>query len=164
METGARFSHDRVHRYELWRTWDTKLPRRMWLMLNPSTADETDNDPTVERCQRRCVDDGFGGIVVCNIFALRSTDPKALYKHEDPIGIENDHVILSTAESIIAHGGQVVCAWGDHGKFKKRGGQVMQMLLTKSLPIHVLGMTKSDQPIHPLYVKYALKPYQIFTR
>lgn len=164
LNRGANFSADRVHRFVLWRTWDEDKPQRLWIMLNPSTADETENDPTVERCFRRSVDDGFGAITVCNLFALRSTDPKLLYKHADPVGDINDEVILRTAMLTHDGGGQVVCGWGQHGKIKQRGKIVMTNLLGASLPLHVLGMTKTDQPIHPLYVKYELKPYQIFSR
>ena len=94
--SGATFSPCRRYRYTLWRQWDERPPAT-FIMLNPSTADETANDPTVERCQRRAQAMGYGGVRVANIFALRSTDPRALYTAEDPVGPENDHALLTLA-------------------------------------------------------------------
>ena len=76
--SGAVFSECKRYRYSLWRVWNPDLPVCMFLMLNPSTADETTNDPTVERCQRRAVQMGYGGLHVGNIFAWRSTDPTGI--------------------------------------------------------------------------------------
>jgi hypothetical protein len=164
LDSGATFSPDRVYRYDLWRRWSHKGPERLWIMLNPSTADEKDNDPTVERCFRRSIDDGFGSMMVCNIFALRSTNPRKLTKHADPVGPDNDSIILSRATVNQEDGGQIVCAWGGHGTFKNRGKIVLAELLKESLKVHVLGMTNREQPLHPLYVAYDLKPYQLFSK
>lgn len=161
IESGAYFSDDRVYRYRLWRYWDLKLPLRMWLMLNPSTADETANDPTVERCQRRNVQDGYGGIVVCNIFALRSTDPRALYAHKDPIGMLNDAAIIDTACDVLADGGQIVCGWGQHGRYLGRGLDVIKRLRFAGIPMYVLRKTRDGNPGHPLYISYDVKPQQL---
>lgn len=87
-ETGATFSECRRYRYRLWRYWDRSKPPLCFLMLNPSTADDLSNDPTVERCQRRALAMGFGGLEVVNIFAFRSTDPAALYSL--PVGRYGD--------------------------------------------------------------------------
>jgi len=97
MKTSATFSDCRTYRYSLTRRWgDGEI--QTWLMLNPSTADEVKNDPTVERCQRRAQQSGFGALEVVNIFALRSTDPSALYVDGiDPIGPDNDQYILDAA-------------------------------------------------------------------
>ena len=165
IDSFASFSDDRAHRYDLGRVWDYGKPTRLWIMLNPSTADEVENDPTVERCFRRSIDDGYGSFVVCNIFALRSTDPRVLYKHADPIGEKNDEVILGWCRDVFDEGkqGQIVCAWGTHGRLKNRGKLVMETLLKASLPLHALGMSKREQPIHPLYVAYDRKPFQLYT-
>lgn len=86
-QSGAAFSPCRRYRYRLWRTWGDAAPA-VFVMLNPSTADEIENDPTVERCERRARAMGFGGLRVANIFSLRSTDPTALYTSDDPVGPE----------------------------------------------------------------------------
>ena len=70
-ETGARFSIDRRYRYALWRVWDHDENLYNFLLLNPSSADEATNDPTIERCERRARRWGFGSMIVTNFFALR---------------------------------------------------------------------------------------------
>ena len=97
-ETGARFSIDRRYRYALWRVWDHDENLYNFLLLNPSSADEATNDPTIERCERRARRWGFGGLIVTNLFALCATDPAGLRRVADPIGPENDAAILETAQ------------------------------------------------------------------
>lgn len=107
-DMGAVFSPCEQYRYKLWRIWDKSIPPMVFVMLNPSTADELQNDPTVERCERRARSMGFGGLRVANIFAWRDTDPTALYALNDPVGPDNDAAIQ---ESVLG-AGLVVCAWG----------------------------------------------------
>lgn len=151
IDTGATFSRDRQYRYRLWRYWDRSRPPLLMIMLNPSTADEQRNDPTVERCERRARANGFGGLLVGNIFALRSTDPKALYGHPSPVGRGNDAAILAMAREA----GQVVCAWGVHGALSARGRRVASRLLGEGLALGVLGLTRDGHPRHPLYMASA---------
>lgn len=155
MNTGATFSACRKYRYTLWRIWDENAPPAMFLMLNPSTADETHNDPTVERCQRRAEMLGYGGMMVCNIFALRSTDPKALYLSDDPIGPENDAAIREGA----GIASLIICGWGAHGKYLGRGRAVHAMLTGRGYKPHCLRLTKDGQPGHPLYIGYDVQPH-----
>jgi len=152
--SGAHFSPCGRYRYLLWRYWDDNRPPALFVMLNPSTADEIDNDPTVERCQRRAKALGFGGIRVVNIFALRSTDPAALYEAQDPIGPENDEVIL---EATIG-AGLVICAWGTHGNFLSRGKQVMSLFHRAGVMAHCLQLNADGTPQHPLYIAYEVMP------
>lgn len=156
-DTGATFSPCRSYRYRLWRFWDQR-PYLAFVMLNPSTADETANDPTIERCQRRAVAGGYGGLAVVNIFALRSTDPKALYRHADPVGPWNDAAILDVARQA----GLLICAWGAHGKLHGRGARVLAMLRESGVEPHALRIGKGGQPGHPLYLPYALEPVPIW--
>lgn len=79
------FSDDMLYRYRLRRDWNMKEDRLCFVLLNPSTADLSKNDPTVERCERRAKRMGFGGVEIVNLFALRSTDPQAIYSHIDPV-------------------------------------------------------------------------------
>lgn len=156
-DTGARFSPCRTYRYRLWRAWGDG-PRLVFLMLNPSTADETANDPTVERCERRARKAGFGGVEVVNIFALRSTDPSALYSHRDPVGPDNDASILAACALRT-----VVCAWGAHGTLYGRGERVRAMLVAHGIAPHMLALNTDGTPRHPLYVSYLCepKPWQV---
>lgn len=151
--SGAEFSSCRNYRYELWRVWGENPPA-VFLMLNPSTADETKNDPTVERCERRARTMGFGGVSVVNIFALRSTDPTALYKHPDPVGPLNDEAILKW----VSNAGIVVCAWGGHGHLHGRGQAVQKLLKNAGVVAHYLKLNKDGTPKHPLYVGYDIAP------
>ncbi len=156
-QTGATFSPCTHYRYTLWRTWDASKPSCLFLMLNPSTADEVDNDPTVERCQRRALAMGFGSLVVCNIFAYRSTDPGALYDLSDPIGPENDAAILAQA----SRAGLVVCGWGKHGALHGRGNAVLSMLRSAGVKPHALQINGDGSPKHPLYVGYQHAPVEM---
>ena len=152
-DSGAEFSPCRRYRYRLWRTWGEKRPA-LFLMLNPSTADEVTNDPTVARCESRARMMGYGGLLVANIFALRSTDPGALYDRPDPIGPGNDRAIVAAAASA----GIVVCAWGTHGALNGRGAHVLRMLVDMGVVPHCLKLTKGGFPQHPLYVSMDTLP------
>jgi hypothetical protein len=148
---GAYFSPCRRWRYALWRFW-APLPSLHFMMLNPSTADETDNDPTVERCERRAREWGYGGLIVTNIYAWRSTDPRALLKVEDPVGPENDAVLMRA----VLFARDTICAWGTHGR--KRGGELVTGLLARQ-SLYALAVNQGDgTPGHPLYLPYANEP------
>jgi hypothetical protein len=154
--TGATFSPDRVYRYTLWRKWDQGGQSLNFVMLNPSTADETANDPTVERCERRARMMGFGGLVVTNLFALRSTYPDVLYGHSDPVGPDNDAAIMDVA----TRSGMVVCGWGTHGALRARWAFVKCALTAAGVKLRHLGLTKDGQPRHPLYIGYKVTPQE----
>lgn len=155
MISSARFSACGLYRYELERHWGDG-PLWMFLMLNPSTADETVNDPTVERCQRRATAAGAGGLLVGNLFALRSTDPRGLYTCADPVGPENDAALLAMG----ARADAIVLAWGVHGALRERGYEVCRLLVRAGLghKLHALGITKDGAPRHPLYLPYTAAP------
>jgi hypothetical protein len=153
-ESSARFSPCRQYRYELRRIWDDG-PIANFIMLNPSTADEVNNDPTVERQGRRVRGWGlgYGGLIVTNIFAWRSTDPSVLKTLVDPVGPEYDDAIVEAA-----HQSQIViCAWGNHGKILGRGEAVRKRLYM-STTLHYLRMSEEGHPWHPLYLPYGLTP------
>lgn len=152
-KSGAVFSACNQYRYRLWRVWGEAAPA-VFVMLNPSTADEIANDPTVERCERRARAMGYGGLRVANIFALRSTDPSALYGHQNPVGEENDQAILDS----ITGAGVVVCAWGGHGNLNRRGAAVLDIIRNAGVTPHYLTLNKDGTPKHPLYVGYDVKP------
>ena len=154
----CEFSPCRAYRYYLERTWDDSRRSLAYLMLNPSTATETRNDPTVERCQRRAASLGYGKLIVVNLFALRSTDPGALYTHPNPVSeasnpTANDAAIIRAAtESDV-----LACAWGSHGKFGERAAAVLSLFGPdiRATKMKCLGVTKDGLPRHPLYVAYS---------
>lgn len=158
MNTGAIFSPDRKYRYKLWRIWDPTKRVLAFCLLNPSTADETANDPTVERCQRRAEMMGYGGLIVINVFAFRATDPCELYHAEDPIGPENNKYIFETAEEA----GMVICGWGNHGNLMGRGKQILGDLQLAGKDPHVLKLNQDGTPAHPLYIGYKVKPERMY--
>ena len=122
----------------------------MFLMLNPSTADEVRSDPTVTRCKGFAERWGYGALWVCNIFALRSPYPRALKGSLDPVGPMNDGYIMRHARDA----DRVVCAWGDFGLHLGRGERVLGMLDAEGMTdkTYHFGMTKRGQPKHPLYL------------
>ena len=150
----ATFSDCMNYRYQLLRVWDESLPKIMWLMLNPSTADETKNDPTLQRCENRSRDYGFGGFYVCNIFAYRATDPRDMKAQGNPIGFDNLTYILSTA----AQSQKIVCGWGSHGTHKQQGFRVMASV-RQCHDLYALRLTAKGEPSHPLYLPYDSKPF-----
>lgn len=154
----AIFSPGREHRYLLSRTWDPTRPSVIFVMLNPSTADAFALDPTVRRCAGFSQSWGAGSLIVVNIFALRSTNPKGLYAHSDPIGPLNDEVLAAIPGSSQA----VVAAWGNHGALDRRGETARRILMGRVRPDLVcLGKTKRGFPRHPLFVPGVTvpKPY-----
>lgn len=150
----AIYSDCERYRYELTREWDSAGRRAHFVMLNPSTATEKQNDPTVERCERRARALGFGAFRVTNIFAWRDTDPRAMRAAADPVGPGNDAAILQAA----AWADQTVCAWGTHGEHLLRGAAVEAMLRAGGHPLYHLGLSKAGHPKHPLYIGYAVQP------
>ncbi|NCO22437.1 MAG: DUF1643 domain-containing protein, partial [Rhodobacterales bacterium] len=107
----ATYSPCEHYRYDLMRVWDGTGPKITFVMLNPSTATEVQNDPTVERCERRARVLGYGAFRVTNIFAWRDTDPKGMRAAPEPVGLANDAAIREAALWADA----VLCAWGTHG-------------------------------------------------
>ena len=152
----AIYSDCKRYRYSLTRVWEPGRPHAAFIMLNPSTATEFANDPTVERCERRARKLGFGAFRVCNIFAWRSTDPRALSRQADPVGPDNDQAILDACEwARQGAAGRVICAWGNHGALLNRGHAVEQFLRRTGTCLFHLGLTATGHPRHPLYVGYA---------
>lgn len=147
-DQGAEFCPRRVYRFRLWRRWGPGKSV-LWIMLNPSTADEHVLDPTIRRCVGYSKAWGYEALTVVNLFAVRSTDPRILYRAADPIGQGNLDAILDEA----GKADLIVAAWGNHGggKLKNQGQAVRRMLLKDGRVLHHLGLTKQGQPTHPLY-------------
>ncbi len=150
----ATYSDCERYRYALTRVWDVAGSKALFVMLNPSTATEAQNDPTVERCERRARALGHGAFRVCNIFAWRDTDPKAMRAAAEPVGPENDTAIREGCLWADA----IICAWGTHGAHLDRGAAVETLMRATGLPLAHLGLTKDGHPKHPLYIGYAVQP------
>ena len=149
----AIYSPDSRYRYALTRDWATGL-RVLFVMLNPSTATEVQNDPTVERCERRARALGSGGFAVANIFAFRATDPRVMRAEPDPVGPANDATILDLAGRY----DRIICAWGGHGAHLDSGAVVGSLLRATGRDLFHLGLTVAGQPKHPLYIGYDQQP------
>lgn len=177
MISGARFSTCERYRYRLWREWDHTISTGpiVFIMLNPSTADEHQNDPTVERCMRRAQRLGHPGLVVVNLFAYRTTDPRGLLEVDDAAGEHNDAAILDAC----AGAAGVVLAWGNTHKtlahklsgalmpagdegvrvrarlraLRDRDTHVLGLLQSKSIRLSCLGVNADGTPKHPLYLR-----------
>jgi hypothetical protein len=154
-QSGAEFSDCALYRYKLWRRWDHNKSTLAFCMLNPSTADARNNDPTVERCERRARDWGYGSLIVVNLFAWRSTDPRALRSVADPVGPYNFDAILWAIEESTTF----VCAWGGDGAILGMGQTILSRL-REFYPgrAHALKINGDGTPAHPLYLPYSLKP------
>ncbi len=152
--SGAEFSPCRTWRYRLWRVWDPKAPRVNFLLLNPGTADETSNDPLIERCRSYAARWGYGGLVVTDLFALRATDLAELMAADDPVGPDNDAVILEVAQEL----GAVVCAWGKEGNFRGRADHVYALLATHEIRLFCLARNRAGEPECPRNLKGSLVP------
>lgn len=141
------------YRYLLWRRWSAG-PAALFCMLNPSTATDVELDPTVRRCVGYVKRWGYPALEVVNLFALRSTDPRALKPHPDPVGPQNDLHILDAARRAKL----VVCAWGNGGRLRGRGLAVWRMLDTAGIKTHCLRVSAEGHPWHPLYLPNASEP------
>ncbi len=144
------FSQCRTWRYTLSRRWTPDVAPRFvnFILLNPSTADETQDDPTIRRCMGFAIREGFGAMVVTNLFAFRATKPKDMCATQDPIGPDNDEWIGHVA----GKAGLIVVGWGCHGKYQGRGDIIAGALLNVGLNLWTFGYTKNRQPKHPLFV------------
>lgn len=150
-QSSATISSCDQYRYRLSRLADDANPLA-FIMLNPSTADASIDDPTIRRCLGFATSHGYAGIEVFNLYALRATDPKKLLSHPAPVGPDNDfHLKLAAAQHK-----QLVCAWGGNAK-SGRVEHVRQMFLDGGCQLMCLGKNKDGSPKHPLYLPSDLK-------
>lgn len=147
MSADAVISGCGAFRYMLTRGGEGEGPPAVFVMLNPSTADAASDDPTIRRCKGFARTWGRAGIIVVNLYALRSTDPAGLWRHGDPVGPDNDHWLTTVALG----SGDVVCAWGANAR-GERVRQVSDLLRAAGVRTLCLGTTTSGAPRHPLYV------------
>ena len=145
----ATFSDCRKYRYALSRTWNGKKKTILFIGLNPSTADEKVDDPTIRRCINYAQNWGYGSLLMVNLFAYRATMPTELKNVKNPIGNDNDlHIIELSKKADLA-----VAAWGNEGSHLNRDKEVKKLIPN----LMCLKINKSGQPAHPLYQKKDLK-------
>lgn len=159
MNRTTEFSPRRLYRYTLWREWDECFwglsddKAKQYLMvigLNPSTADETKDDPTIRRCIGFAKRWGYGALCMTNLFAWRDTLPENMKRVADPVGPKNDGWLLDCAEGA----GMILAAWGKDGAHRERAESIHAVIQN----IHCLKLNKDGSPIHPLYAKGDLVP------
>lgn len=148
-ECSASFSEDRVYRYTLHRTWDLLRRPMVWVLLNPSTADETKDDPTITRCQGFARREGCGGVVILNLFGLRSPHPEDLEKGTEPNGPGNAQIVHVVIADALSRGNRVVVGWGAYKKVQRSD---TYGTLWHHYGLMCLGKNKDGSPKHPLYM------------
>jgi hypothetical protein len=156
--SSAVFSNCQNYRYRLDRIWDESLPPLAFGMLNPSSADHERNDATIERCERRAKALGFGRLIVWNLFAFRTTNPKTLKQQPDPVGPDNDDFILEALIETKDNRGKTIVGWGSYGDILDRHIQILDIARKLTVNLYCLGVTTAGQPKHPLYVSYRSAP------
>ncbi len=157
MDRSATFDETGAYRYQLGRRWDDYNLRNLcFIMLNPSTADAFEEDPTIRRCIGFAKRFGFPSLTVVNLFAMRATDPKELKHAMDPVGERNDQYICDA----VTNSTKVVCAWGVHGAMRDRNQEVLKLITELPRELRHFGLTKEGHPKHPLYLPKEAKLYE----
>ena len=153
MFKGVRLSSCKKHRLQLWREWDSNLPKVLFIMLNPSTADHEQDDPTLRRCIDFTKQWGYGGLYIGNLYSLRAADPMTLLKVSKFSHRGNYKHVSTMAQQCQL----VVCAWGNYPIIKKLG---IPLNIFKQLnqKLHCIALSKTGTPKHPLYLKKSLTP------
>lgn len=157
IERDAVLSDCGTYRYLLRRVWDHRQPRALYIMLNPSTADASVDDPTIRSCFRLARENGYGSFEVINLFGFRATDPDALATAPDPIGPMNERV----GAAAIARCDVAICAWGAHPMAARKSGFICDLIRSYRPAAYCFGTTKAGAPKHPLYIKSGT-PLQIY--
>ncbi len=159
MRCSAWFSDDPMmtYRYKLvWRWSDAPL-LYVW-MLNPSTADHEKTDNTIAGLIKRARIWDYGGLCVINLFAFRSKSPAIMKQFGDPVGPENDRMIIETLQAAASEGSPIIAGWGRHGRHAARDDWAKDMARKLEIALCALEINDDGSPKHPLYVLHATKP------
>lgn len=147
------------YRYRLSRSWDESLPPCLFIMLNPSTADDKIDDRTVKRCVEFAKSWSYGKLYVGNLFAFRTSNPRDMKRAADPVGPENRHHLERMARKVVRSGGVCIAAWGEHGRHQRQDQTVVAWFSEFGIQLYYLKLTKNSKiPRHPLYLRGGLKP------
>lgn len=159
--SGATISDCKRYRYNLWRVWEPRKARLVWIMLNPSTADAFTDDATIRRCMGFSHAWGYGGLEVVNLYGWRATDPRKLASVVDPVGPQNDQHIRAALD----RSGErlAMVAWGAGAKVPKhaleaRALDVLGIMQRWTVEPKCLGLTKAGAPLHPVRLRRDLLP------
>ena len=154
----ASFSRCGQYRYQLSRQWEKGDGHCVFIGLNPSTADAYTDDPTIRRCMDFTQRWGYSRMTMVNLFAFKTPHPTLLKKAEDPEGSNNRRVLRRHCASA----NLIVAAWGAHGTYADQAQRLAG--IWADVPVHCFGLTKSGQPLHPLYQRSDAKLVPFSTR
>lgn len=161
----AHFSECERYRYALSWRWDYEKPLMTVAMLNPSTADHEKLDPTVTRCKKRAERMKLGGVRVINLFALRATNPKDMLADADPVGPDNDRVLVRVLEEARGEGQAIYAGWGKHGSYRDRDKAFMQLVARSPIEeVIAFDVNADGSPKHPLYIGNDVVPVTYWAR
>lgn len=149
----AHLSEDGTYRYWLFRMWNNSYPILGFVMLNPSTADALEDDPTIRRCIGYARALGFGSLEVVNLYAYRSTDPDHLKRVAAPVGPDNDAWIVQIAEKADV----CIAAWGAKASHQRQW-EVKKLFADADRILWCLDINANGSPKHPLYLRKDLVP------
>ena len=146
----ATFSNCQNYRYSLTRTRFASGGNLLFILLNPSKADERLSDPTITRCDKRARMMGYARFRVCNLFGYRSTNPEVLKNVKDAVGPQNDIIVKES----LGWADHIICSWGNLGSLFNRSGKIKKFLFQAEKPVSHLGLTADSEPKHLLYISY----------
>ncbi len=166
-EGGAIFSADRRYRYRLTRRIGGGESAVMFLMLNPSRADESQDDPTIRKCRGFAKRWGYGIMHAVNLSPYRATHPANLYEalpEPKRVRRQNTNIVLETASEseliVLAYGNpaeRLANTKGTRGRVRR----VTRLLTESGNELHCLGITNSGYPRHPVRIAYDT-PLQVY--
>ena len=156
MDSEAGISSDKLFRWWLYRCWDPSKPIVIFVMMNPSTADHRKNDATISKIIRYAIRWGYGGVLVLNIYAIRSRDQS---KIKGRVGSRNDWWLSTVFSFAKRKRIKIVCAWGI--KHKDRGDSVRAIAAVAQVKLWCLRSSKNGEPCHPLYLPGDLHPIRL---
>jgi len=149
----ARFSRCKSYRYSLSRAWDGGSGKALFIGLNPSSADQREDDPTIRRCVGFAEAWGCNSMEIVNLFAFCATKPEDLKRSATPIGRNNDRWIAAA----IGEAALSIACWGNHGEFLGRSAKIRD----RYPKLLCLGVNVSGMPKHPLYIKATQTPFAL---
>lgn len=158
IERRASFSRCQRYRYQLKRRWEGGDGRCVFIGLNPSTADVSADDPTIRRCIGFAQDWGFNELIMVNLFAYRTPHPSILKQYDDPVGAGNRRALRRACDDAQ----RIVVAWGNHGTHLDQASRFADIWAKYTL--YCFGMSKNNQPLHPLYQRREAKLQQYSQR